>query len=87
MPPRGSGTVIASGGIQSNDSRVTAAAYARNKVDCELVLAPLVSETDDDYRRNRNTILNDLVGYTSLGEVRLLPRTMFVRQAFSTLWG
>ena len=58
----GCDTIIATGGIQSNFTRVTAAACARQKVDCELVLAPLVPETDDDYERNGNTILNDLFG-------------------------
>jgi len=58
----GCDTIIATGGIQSNFTRVTAAACARQKVACELVLAPLVPETDDDYERNGNTILNDLFG-------------------------
>jgi L-cysteate sulfo-lyase len=55
-------TIIASGGIQSNFTRVTAAACARQKVACELVLAPLVPETDDDYQHNGNTVLNELFG-------------------------
>lgn len=59
---KGCDTIIASGGIQSNFTRVTAAACARQKVACELVLASLVPETDDDYQRNGNTILNDLFG-------------------------
>jgi L-cysteate sulfo-lyase len=58
----GCDTIIATGGIQSNFTRVAAAACARQKVACELVLAPLVPETDDDYERNGNTILNDLFG-------------------------
>jgi D-cysteine desulfhydrase len=58
----GCDTIIASGGIQSNFTRVTAAACARQKVACELVLAPLGPEADDDYERNGNTILNDLFG-------------------------
>jgi len=58
----GCDTIIATGGIQSNFTRVTAAACARHKVACELVLAPLVPETDDEYQRNGNTILNDLFG-------------------------
>src|SRR6202521_390505 len=56
----GCDTIIASGGIQSNFTRVAAAACARERVACELVLAPLVPETDDDYQHNGNTILNDL---------------------------
>jgi L-cysteate sulfo-lyase len=59
---KGCDTIIASGGIQSNFTRVAAAACAREKVACELVLAPLVPGTDDDYQRNGNTILNDLFG-------------------------
>jgi L-cysteate sulfo-lyase len=59
---KGCDTIIATGGIQSNFTRVTAAACARQKVACELVLAPLVPETDDEYQRNGNTLLNDLFG-------------------------
>jgi len=59
---KGCDTIIATGGIQSNFTRVVAAACAREKVACELVLAPLVPETDDEYQRNGNTILNDLFG-------------------------
>src|SRR5258708_25532020 len=57
---KGCDTIIATGGIQSNFTRVVAAACAREKVSCELFLAPLVPETDDEYQRNGNTILNDL---------------------------
>ena len=61
---KGCDTIIATGGIQSNFTRVVAAACARQKVACELVLAPLVPDTDDDYQRNGNTLLNDLFGAT-----------------------
>jgi L-cysteate sulfo-lyase len=63
-------TIIATGGIQSNFTRVAAAACARQKVACELILAPLVPDTDDDYQRNGNTILNDLFG----AKTHVLPR-------------
>jgi L-cysteate sulfo-lyase len=59
---KGCDTIIATGGIQSNFTRVVAAACAREKVACELVLAPLVPETDQEYQRNGNTLLNDLFG-------------------------
>jgi L-cysteate sulfo-lyase len=59
---KGCDIIIATGGIQSNFTRVVAAACAREKVACELVLAPLVPGTDDDYQRNGNIILNDLFG-------------------------
>src|SRR5580693_8361823 len=59
---KGCDTIIASGGIQSNFTRVTAAACARQRLACELVLVPLVPQTDDDYERNGNTIQNDLYG-------------------------
>ncbi len=62
---KGCDTIIATGGIQSNFTRVVAAACAREKVACELVLAPLVPDTDDDYQRNGNTLLNDLFGATT----------------------
>ena len=61
---KGCDTIIATGGIQSNFTRVVAAACARQKIACELVLAPLVPDTDDDYQRNGNTLLNDLFGAT-----------------------
>lgn len=59
---KGCDNIIATGGIQSNFTRVTAAACARQKVACALVLAPLVPKTYDDYQRNGNTLLNDLFG-------------------------
>ena len=59
---KGCDTIIATGGIQSNFTRVVAAACAREKISCELVLAPLVPETDEEYQRNGNTLLNDLFG-------------------------
>jgi len=62
---KGCDIIVATGGIQSNFTRVVAAACAREKVACELVLAPLVPGTDDDYQRNGNTLLNDLFGATT----------------------
>jgi L-cysteate sulfo-lyase len=59
---KGCDTIIATGGIQSNFTRVVAAACAREKVACELVLAPLVPDTDEEYQRNGNTLLNELFG-------------------------
>lgn len=59
---KGCDTIVATGGIQSNFTRVVGAACAREGVSCELVLAPLVPETDDDYDHSGNTILNDLFG-------------------------
>jgi L-cysteate sulfo-lyase len=59
---KGRDTIIATGGIQSNFTRVVAAACAREKVACELVLAPLVPDTDEEYQRNGNTLLNELFG-------------------------
>lgn len=61
----GCDTLIATGGLQSNFTRVVAAACARQKVSCELVLAPLVPETDEDYQRNGNILLDDLFGAKS----------------------
>src|SRR5579862_1779531 len=59
---KGCDTIIATGGIQSNFTRVAAAACAREKIACELVLAPLVPETDAEYEQSGNTLLNDLFG-------------------------
>jgi L-cysteate sulfo-lyase len=55
-------TIIATGGIQSNFTRVTAAACAQHNVRCELVLAPLVPNVGEEYQRNGNPLLNDLFG-------------------------
>lgn len=62
--------VIATGGIQSNFTRVVAAACARQKLPCELVLAPLVPDTDQEYQQSGNTLLNDLFG----ARIHLLAR-------------
>jgi L-cysteate sulfo-lyase len=72
---KGCDTIVATGGIQSNFTRVAAAACAREKVACELILAPLVPDTDDDYQRNGNTLLNDLFGATThvLGRGQTAP--------------
>jgi L-cysteate sulfo-lyase len=59
---KGCDIIIATGGIQSNFTRVVAAACARQNIACELVLASLVPDADDDYQRNGNTLLNDLFG-------------------------
>lgn len=59
---KGADVIIATGGIQSNFTRVAGAACAREKIDCELVLTPLVPKTDEDYNHNGNAILNDLFG-------------------------
>jgi len=59
---KGCDTIVATGGIQSNFTRVVAAACAREGIACELILAPLVPNTGDDYDRSGNTILNDLFG-------------------------
>ena len=59
---KGCDTIIATGGIQSNFTRVAAAACAREKIACELVLAPLVPQTDQEYEQSGNTLLNDLFG-------------------------
>ena len=61
---RGADVIVATGGIQSNFTRVTGAACAREAIDCELVLAPLAPFSDDDYDRNGNVVLNDLFGAT-----------------------
>jgi len=50
---KGCDTIIATGGIQSNFTRVVAAACAREKGRLRVgFLAPLVPETDDEYQRN-----------------------------------
>lgn len=58
----GANTIIATGGRQSNFTRLAAAAAARLGLACELVLAPLVSRGGDEYDRNGNILLDDLFG-------------------------
>jgi D-cysteine desulfhydrase len=67
---KGCDTIIATGGIQSNFTRVVGAACARQKLACELVLASLVPDTDDEYAVSGNTVLNDLFG----GTIHVLDR-------------
>jgi L-cysteate sulfo-lyase len=61
----GCDTIIATGGLQSNFTRVAAAACAQQNLGCELVVAPLVPNVDEEYQRNGNTLLNDLFGATT----------------------
>lgn len=63
-------TFIATGGIQSNHARLSAAAAARAGIACELVLADLVPRDDEEYRRNGNVLLDGILGAT----VHELPR-------------
>ena len=59
---QGCDTFITVGGLQSNHARLSAAAAARVGISCELYLARLVPREDDDYERNGNVLLDDLLG-------------------------
>jgi D-cysteine desulfhydrase len=58
----GCDTVIATGGLQSNHARLTAAAAARVGIDCELVLGRVVPREDDEYEQNGNILLDKIFG-------------------------
>jgi L-cysteate sulfo-lyase len=73
-------TIIAAGGIQSNFTRVAAAACAQQNIACELVLAPLVPEVGEEYQLNGNTILNDLFGAKTHVLGRGEPAAEFARR-------
>ncbi|MDX8440548.1 D-cysteine desulfhydrase family protein [Mesorhizobium australafricanum] len=81
----GADTVIATGGRQSNFTRLTAAAAARLGLACELVLAPFVPREGDEYDRNGNVLLDDLFG----ARIHSLPAgvnsTRFAEERFEEL--
>ncbi|MGF6208619.1 D-cysteine desulfhydrase family protein [Pseudomonas frederiksbergensis] len=58
----GCDTIIATGGLQSNHARLTAAAAARVGIDCELVLGRVVPRDDTDYEQNGNILLDKIFG-------------------------
>lgn len=59
---KGADVLIASGGVQSNNTRLTAAAAAKYGIDCEIVLTQAVSKTDEDYLENGNILLEKILG-------------------------
>jgi L-cysteate sulfo-lyase len=59
---KGTDTIIATGGRQSNFARLVAAAAARQGLACELVLSRMVPREGDEYDRNGNVLLDDLFG-------------------------
>ncbi|MGF6113413.1 D-cysteine desulfhydrase family protein [Pseudomonas frederiksbergensis] len=58
----GCDTVIATGGLQSNHARLTAAAAARVGMECELVLGRVVDREDAEYEQNGNILLDKIFG-------------------------
>jgi L-cysteate sulfo-lyase len=54
--------IVATGGVQSNFTRLLAAACARQALDCELILAHLGPDGDEDYEASGNVLLNGLFG-------------------------
>lgn len=60
----GCDTFITTGARQSNPARLSAAAAARARLACELVLTDTVVREDEAYRRNGNVLLDDLFGAT-----------------------
>lgn len=66
----GADTLISVGGVQSNHARLTAAAAAKHGFACELFLSRLVPKDGDDYERNGNVLLDELLGARTV----VLPR-------------
>jgi D-cysteine desulfhydrase len=58
----GCDTVIATGGLQSNHARLTAASAARVGIECELVLGRVVPRDDIEYEQNGNILLDKIFG-------------------------
>lgn len=58
----GADTLITIGGLQSNHARQTAAAAAKFGFACELVLSDVAGTPKQDYYRNGNILLDNLLG-------------------------
>ena len=59
---QGADTVITLGALQSNHTRLTAAATAKLGMSCHLLLTDIAIDTDRDYRGNGNFLLNRIFG-------------------------
>ena len=55
-------TVITAGAVQSNHTRLTAAAAAKLGMACHLLLEDIAADTDRDYRGNGNLLLDRIFG-------------------------
>ena len=55
-------TVITAGAVQSNHTRLTAAAAAKLGMACHLLLEDIAADTDRDYRGNGNLLLDRIYG-------------------------
>ena len=55
-------TVITAGAVQSNHTRLTAAAAANLGMACHLLLEDIAADTDRDYRGNGNLLLDRIFG-------------------------
>lgn len=62
--------LITSGGVQSNNTRLAAAAAAKYGIECEIVLTQAVSKTDVDYQENGNILLEKILGV----KTHMLPK-------------
>jgi L-cysteate sulfo-lyase len=59
---QGADTIITLGALQSNHTRLTAAAAAKLGMSCHLLLTDIAIDTDRDYRGNGNFLLNRIFG-------------------------
>ncbi|TWT12562.1 D-cysteine desulfhydrase family protein [Reyranella sp. CPCC 100927] len=60
----GADTVLITGAVQSNYTRVVAACAARLGMDCHIQLEERVPDVDDVYRTSGNVLLDELLGAT-----------------------
>ncbi len=58
----GADTILTVGAMQSNHARLTAAAAAKAGMACELVLTRSVPRDDEDFLKNGNVLLDNLLG-------------------------
>src|SRR6476659_5990878 len=81
----GADTIIATGGRQSNFTRLAAAAAARLGLACEVVLARMVPRGGDEYDRNGNVLLDDLFGARVHDLAAGADSTRFAQERFEAL--
>src|SRR5690348_9903754 len=72
-------TLVTQGATQSNHVRQTAAAAARFGLACEIILEDRTGSNADDYRKNGNVLLDELLG----AKVRHVPGGTDMNQALA----
>lgn len=83
----GADTILTFGGRQSNHARQTAAAAARARLACELVLSRVVPRADADYEANGNVLLDRIFGATIHDLAGDVDAQAFARERIAQLVG